>query len=201
VELRGQRARAAMTEETLDLEVNYLKCCLEPHDMTVFMPVLRAYARECATIAELGVRKGMSTIALLAGLPAGGKMQSFDQDLCENAEALEAMAEGVGTRWIFQQCDIYDLHPWPLKPDLLFLDFNHTYKGVTTQLVEFGSTARRWIIVHDTVSFPDVRVAIADWLAEAEQRWEIEREYCEGEGLVVLRREHGRDAGKRENPR
>jgi len=173
-----------LPEAIVDLEINYLKCCREAHDMTAFMPVLRAYARECGTIAELGVRKGMSTIALLSGMH-GGRLWSFDRDECENAGGLETMADGAGVQWIFQLGDIYDLHPWPLKPDLLFLDADHTFEGVSRQLRFFGATTRKWVMIHDSVSFPDVRKAVLEFAGGV---WEVERAYTESSGLMILER-------------
>ena len=50
----------------------------EQVDMFPHYSTLTRYARECETIVEFGVRGGVSTWALLDGLPAGGYLYSVD---------------------------------------------------------------------------------------------------------------------------
>src|SRR5258708_6444815 len=89
-------------------------------DMAPHYQTLIRYARECTIIVEFGVRGGVSTWALLDGLPEGGLLYSVDVIDC-----IVPIRVSTDLRWRFLVGD--DLDPaiqrrLPDSADLVFID-------------------------------------------------------------------------------
>jgi hypothetical protein len=116
-------------------------------DIIGHMPALRSWAARSRRILELGVGKGDSTVAFLAGLPDDGELWSIDIEPPQLASA--------DPRWHFLWAD--DTSPlaatWaPHRVDLLFIDTSHFFAHTLYELVTFGPRVRRGgaILCHDT---------------------------------------------------
>ncbi len=126
-------------------------------DIQDHLPRLHAAAK--GKCLEIGVRSGVSTSALLAGIEAnGGHLVSVDINPC-------AVFQGH-PQWTFIQADtLRDTQALKLLLnedwDLLFVDGDHTYEGALSDLVHFGKRSKL-ILVHDTdaPNFPGVRQAV-----------------------------------------
>jgi hypothetical protein len=122
----------------------------------------RLFAAAKGNCMEIGVRSGVSTSALLAGLEEhGGKLQSVDINNCPvfaghpqwefhnvNSQTINILLEGEVL-------------------DLLFIDGDHSYMGALADLLNYGSRAKR-IFVHDTDApdYPGVRQAVEEFAKE-----------------------------------
>lgn len=136
---------------TVDVQARYLRALTQPSDIVDHLPTLHGAAATAATVIELGVRRGVSSVAFLAGLPAGGRLHSVDVN----------RAPFVHPSWEFIQGD--DLDPaviaqLPPACDVLFIDTSHTYSHTLDELATWAPTVRSGgvILLHDTeLAHPD----------------------------------------------
>lgn len=137
-------------------------------DIQDHLPLLYDSAK--GNCLEIGVRQGVSTSALLAGIEDhGGHLWSIDCNPCPVF---------LGHRdWTFRQADsLQDTKTIktiiPDKLDLAFIDGDHTYQGALSDLHNFGSMATR-VLVHDTdcpETFPGVRRAVDRYCSETHRK-------------------------------
>lgn len=147
-------------------------------DMVPHTDQLTALAREAARIVELGVRGGVSTWALLDGLPESGSMTSVDI-----ADVTEILPERVMSdpRW---RLVIGDDRRVPLpKADLWFIDTSHEYAHTLWELRLAERRDARVIALHDW-ALADVQRAIAEFNHDG--RWTLEVHPSRW-GMAVLR--------------
>ena len=146
-------------------------------DCVPHYPTLTRHARDAKVVVEFGVRGGVSTWALLDGLPADGVLVSVDIIDCVVPPRVSA-----DPRWTFLVGD--DLDPaiqaqLPDHADLVFIDTSHTYEQTAAELAFSSTLTPDRIILHD-YALDAVRRAVDEcgWrVAEYEQsQW----------GLVVL---------------
>ncbi|MGA9135610.1 MAG: class I SAM-dependent methyltransferase [Candidatus Sulfotelmatobacter sp.] len=131
-------------------------------DIQGHLPRLKNAAR--GRVMEIGVRRGVSTSALLAGLEEhGGHLWSVDLDSCP-------VVFSGHPQWTFFRADsikhaaaLQALMPEAI--DILLVDGDHSYEGALSDLLSFGPRTRR-ILVHDTDApdFPGVRRAVEDFV-------------------------------------
>lgn len=161
-------------------------------DMQTHLPALFEAAR--GNVLELGVRAGVSTSALLAGVEAhGGHVWSVDRDDCSPVFAGHP-------QWTFIQADSLDTEAisgaigWPKTTyyndlSLLFIDTEHTEGRTLAELQTWGPLVRKGgaIMLHDTddgSTYPGVRNAILAYCIERD----LTPEFHEGSyGLGVIR--------------
>lgn len=131
-------------------------------DIQGHLPRLYEAARgECL---EIGVRAGMSTSALLAGIEErGGHLTSVDINDCPVFAGHPSWsfirANSVG------DADIKQL--LAKEYEILFVDGDHSYEGALSDLTAFGPKAKR-IFVHDTDApdYPGVRKAVEEFVKQ-----------------------------------
>jgi len=154
-------------------------------DIQTHMPTLRDLAAQCRHITEFGVRDGNSTVAFLTGLPADGRLVSYDHLDCAGATS--------DPRWEFVRADTGTL-PGIAPTDLLFIDTLHDASHVTAELAQ-AVHVRRWLVFHDTVLFgtvdestgeaPGIMHAILSFMAEHPE-WRVVSHSAESCGLLIL---------------
>jgi hypothetical protein len=152
-------------------------------DVQAHLPTLFEAAR--GNVLELGVRAGVSTSALLAGVEAhGGHVWSVDRDDCSSVFAGHP-------QWTFVQADSLNIERITQfeRLDCLFIDTEHTEDRTLKELMMWGVVVGKGgtILLHDTddgSTYPGVRNAIEAYCAERG----LTPEYYEGSyGLGVIR--------------
>ena len=180
-----------------------------PDAMAHHMSVLRELAAEHDRVAEIGIRRGSSTLALLAG--CSGEVWSCDIEEMP-VHALIADANGRGgrrgrwRRWYMPS----EEWEWPEGETvgLLCIDGYHTYSQVKAELDRFADRVTGTLVFHDTMSCGikgdgianrsihsskmmedelGIRLAI-DELMIRDPSWRIASHDPEASGLLVLRR-------------
>ena len=141
-------------------------------DMAPHISTLTKLARRCAVIVEFGVRGGVSTWALLDGLPPTGQLYSVDVVDCVVPPRVS-----IDPRWTFIVGD--DLDPdvqaqLPDRADLVFIDTNHEYEQTVAELAYAQTFLPDRIVMHDYVMEPVLRAGT---------------EFCEREGWRVVANE------------
>lgn len=151
-------------------------------DMEPHIGTLAGLARSASHALEVGVRGGVSTWAILDGLPDSGRLTSID--------AVDVLAEGMiphrvyaDHRWTFMHGDaaaVMDVLDETF--DLVFIDAGHGYYETIVEVREAIRLGARTIALHDYL-LPPVRDAVE----LCGVGWSIEYEPSTW-GLAVMRR-------------
>jgi predicted O-methyltransferase YrrM len=129
----------------------------EQVDMAPHIWTLYSHAQKAKVIVEWGVRGGVSTWAILDGMPEDAHLWSVDILPC----IVPPRVSG-DERWTFIIGD--DLDPaiqelLPKKADLVFIDTSHTYEQTVGELEYALSLQPDRIVMHDYVMEPVGRAA------------------------------------------
>jgi hypothetical protein len=149
---------------------------------------LKAFAEQCDTIVEFGVRSiypGSSTSAFLDGVQR--KLISVDIQTPLGKGVAWEIAERRGVTWELRIRDSREVEiP---EVDFIFIDSDHTREQVLAELNLHAASARKYIGFHDTADpqFADYANAISEWMDEHPE-WELElhNDFCHG--LSIYRR-------------
>ena len=169
------------------------------------MPTLRLLARD-RSVLELGVRYGVSTVALLAGKPES--VMSVDVEPRYSIPYIEKAARKVNIPFQYYVdndltfIDNYEkkYDTWFPVFDLTFIDTLHTYRQLQTELLLYAPHTAEYIVMHDVVSFgmknednapgkQGLIPAISEFLEEFRGIWSIAAIYHHNNGLMILKRE------------
>ncbi len=179
----------------------YIRQRRAPDAMAQHMDVIRDLAAECESCAEIGIRRGSSTIALLAGCP--GTVTSFDIESYPQHASIMQAAEG---RWSVAYIPSETATPKPT--DMLVIDGFHNYPQVKMELDLFADHVAKHLVFHDTISCGTVGDGIAnpkvhqaphlsdkrgirmaiDELMIRDPSWFIKAHYPNDSGLLILER-------------
>lgn len=134
----------------------YIELSKTPSDINEHLETLKKYAEECDVIVEMGVRQIVSTWAFLAGQPK--KLTSLD---LYNPSHFGGNLQEVHDAVSFSDIDFefieHDSLTYNITScDLLFLDTWHCYLQLKKELTRHHSNVKKYIILHDTVSFANV---------------------------------------------
>jgi len=124
-------------------------------DMAPHIATLTKWARSAQVIVELGVRGGVSTWALLDGLPPTGSLYSVDIVDCVVPPRVSGDA-----RWTFIVGDDRDpavQAQLPDHADLVFIDTSHEYEHTVNELAYALTLTPARIVMHDYVMEPVLR--------------------------------------------
>jgi len=171
------------------LEEKYRLLCVTKSSINEHLPTLRSYAKKVSHVTEFGVRAGISTIGLLSGAPK--KMISYDINPFKYEHDYVEWAQEIGTEFIFKRGDTREIDIE--KTDLLFIDTNHFYDHLMTELTRHCPQVSSYLICHDTVVFANrgMMKAIVDFLKDYRE-WILEKHHTNNNGLTILRRKNSR---------
>ena len=164
----------------------YENACNSPSDINEHLPVLFDYASKVNHVTELGVRWGTSTRAFLyAAIQNNNILRSYDIILNDNVKTLFNKAKSSNIDVVYTQANTLNLTIE--ETDLLFIDTEHTYAQLSQELVLHGNKASKYIICHDTVTFPDLDKAIFEFLLN-NKHWSLLTKHLNNNGLTILQR-------------
>ena len=195
----------------------YGLCSQLESDIYEHMHTLKRYAKDCSTIAEVGVRGVVSTWAFIRGLSSStnGEKRLICLDI-------EPIPEEQLLRWVCEQTGIQlqvirgDSARTPISVvDLLFIDTWHVEGHLKRELELHSGRVNKFIILHDTTTDGETGEAVrsgADisalsdktgystqeisrglmhavryFLAQSPE-WRIAEQYTNNNGLTVLAR-------------
>ncbi len=173
----------------MTLEDLYFKAWRAGPNIGEHCPTLRLLASECASVIEFGTDNAVSTTAFLAAQPS--RLTTIDVKPSPAAEALRPFAGR--TEFEIRQESSLDIDID--LTDLLLIDSLHTFAQLSAELEKHSRNVKRWIVLHDLLSFGDVGedggrglvAALSEFLA-GRPEWRIVAEYRNSHGLTVLRR-------------
>lgn len=140
----------------------------DQRDMLPHLATLTYYAGEADAIVEFGTRGGVSTWALLDGLPKDGRMWSVDI-----ADCVVPPRVSSDPRWTFIVGDDMtdEVHvQLPKEADLVFIDTSHEYLHTKGELEFARLLGPARIICHD-VDWPGVAQAMAEFCID--NHWNV----------------------------
>lgn len=137
----------------IEIIKKYEELCGHSSDINEHLPTLKHYAEECDVIVEMGVRNIVSTWAFLAAKPK--KLISLDlyhpSIYGGNIDEVFKLAyeSNIEFSFIEENSLSYRIN----ECDLLFIDTWHDYLQLKKELNRHHNSVRKFIILHDTVSF------------------------------------------------
>jgi hypothetical protein len=171
----------------------------EPRDISEHLDTLKKYADECKVIVELGVNEGVSTTAFALSLEENSNnRKAYCYDYIGPQELLKPLLQeckdkNLSLEFILED----DLKIEIPECDLLFIDTLHEGQQLREELRLHSGKTRKYIIMHDTVSFAyqGVRpgsegliVAINEFLSKNTNKWIVKEHFENCNGLLILER-------------
>ena len=156
-----------------------------PDDIYEHLPFMQALGKQVDRVTEFGVRYGYSTSAWLTAQPK--KLRCYDVYPLnpESLEAYNEYAADVGVDFKMVVASTLDITIE--ETDLLFIDTDHTYMQLKEELGRHGNKAQKYIVMHDTTSYPQIVPAVNEFIA-ANPHWSIRDIFTHCAGLTVLER-------------
>lgn len=183
----------------------YYRACYKPSDMHEHMPNLKMYADECEHVTEMGVRGIVSTYAFLMSKCKSLVSIDIVNPSVHGSDINDVyiLANQIGKNFNFIQGDTLKIEISPT--DLLFIDTLHAYDQLKQELALHAKKAKKYIIMHDTVTFGEfghtvedpanryanvkgLNFAIQEFLEAHRNEWAYDRIYYNCNGLTVLKR-------------
>lgn len=178
---------------TLDQYVKTLKIpAPNTADICEHLDTLTKYASECNHVTEMGFRTGTSFAALLLAQPE----TLITYDLYVPAFFKKTLESLKGKTHV-EFYEASSLNIDIAETDLLFIDTLHTYDQLKAELSLHASKAKKYIALHDTVTFgrkgedhgdKGLLNAVEEFL-EANPEWSFCEHFTNNNGLTVLKRE------------
>jgi predicted O-methyltransferase YrrM len=173
----------------MNLEDLYHRAWQTPYNVNEHCPTLRLLASEADSVVEFGTNAAVSTTAILAGQPK--RFMTVDLNPSPEAEKLRAVAGRTAFEILQADSLVIEID----SCDLLFIDSKHTAEQLAGELDRHAVKVRRWIVLHDTVTFGltgedggrGLQAALATYLAD-HREWRIAAEWRNNNGLTVLKR-------------
>ncbi len=194
-----------MTKPNRELLSSYLReIALTPSDINEHLELLHSIVAETNAqhIVELGTRGGKSTSALVIGAAeTGGRVTSVDHGQGSEysrepptwnslGQASQVITEklGLGRYWkLVVKDDLVFAREYDDEIDVLLIDTSHSYEQTSKELEAWGNkvVAGGFIVIHDTVWFPEQNKAIWEFLDNHPFSDYVEHTNCNGLGIIV----------------
>jgi hypothetical protein len=169
------------------LEIWYQRAHQQTSDFNEHVPTLRQLASVADSVVELGGRRGVSTVSLLAGQPR--QLFAFDAQVTGEVNGLLQLRGKTDFRFF-----VGDSRTVPIpEADLIFIDTRHTAEYLQAELNNVYPKAKRRIALHDTVIFGEtgedksagLLVALRAFVKEHPE-WSVIRHDRNNNGFTVL---------------
>jgi hypothetical protein len=133
------------------IEQKYNEFALTPSDINEHLPTLYAYAKECETILECGVRGCISSYALSLGLLHNQKpVKRLTMNDLTKCDIEQLLSFGKETDLELKYEWRNDLELEIGEVDLTFIDTYHVYGQLKRELSKFAPLTNMYMIMHDT---------------------------------------------------
>ena len=135
------------------LEDQYQRCCWGRDaetslKMRPYLPTLKLRASKVRHATEFGFNMGFSATAILAGLPRGGILNSYDIRAHPMGYGLLRWANDEGKDFHFHHRSSLDIEIVPTE--MLFIDSLHTADQLGMELLKHKHQVVRYLVLHDT---------------------------------------------------
>lgn len=164
-----------------------------PSDINEHVETLKRLCDKVESVTEFGVRTGISTRGIL--MSKAKKIRSYDLYLDNHISYLFSLVtKEKDAKYEIGNSLTIDIEP----TDLLFIDTDHTYEQVKTELDRHHSKVNKYICFHDTHSYgihvddssvnPGIMPAIMEFMRDHPE-WKIDYFTTKNNGFTVLKKE------------
>ena len=181
------------------MELLYKNLCNKKSDIHQHLPTLKEYSSKCDTVTEFGVRRGVSTCALLLGKPKKLTCYDINKHSKLPLDKYKQFSIQNNIDFSFNLTDV--LLTKIEETELLFIDTFHTYTQLSRELYLHGGMVSKYIIFHDTFTFgevgednksPGLSKAITEFL-DINLDWWIKKIYKHNNGLTIISKKKEND--------
>lgn len=138
------------------LRGKFAHACATVTDINEHVATLRAYAAQCDSVCEFGVRSGVSTCGVLLGLAERAMvlpdrkltLHGYDLSPAPGVYSGAGFSDLPNLHVAFRQQDV--LRIAPVSCDMLFIDTFHVYGQLKRELALHAASVRKFIVMHDT---------------------------------------------------
>lgn len=150
---------------------------------------IRDYMKTCNSYRELGTNQGASASAALLESPKLIQLIDISFDRFNISKPyFEKYCLEKGTRFEMIEANSLTVKEVLEVTDFLLIDSVHKYKHVLAELELYAPFTEKYIMIHDTVGFPEVGKAVSEFVHNT-QEWDISYHYDhEKAGYTVLER-------------
>lgn len=180
----------------MDIEAKLYHLSIYAPDINEHLYILKRYAEDCDVVVELGVAKPVSTWAFISAKPK----RLICVDIVhpkQRGSGLDDVIDACSQQGIEFEFRLEDSRTTKLPThDLLFIDTLHKYDILKEELQVQSINTRKYIIMHDTVTFgsvdefgggPGLNKAIDEFLA-SHPEWCVREVFTNNNGLTILER-------------
>lgn len=181
-----------------DINIIYQRACTTPSDVVEHVSYLNLLAQDCKHITEIGVRFGTTSTAFIN---SKAKLRSYDIYVQPEARQLFDVFRNTGRDIVLYEQS--SLAPSLMEPtDMLFIDGLHTYQQVKEELALWSHWVRKYIVLHDTVTYAHIDqdqpnppqgtiqglMPALNQFLETNGNWRIRAVFYNNNGLTVIER-------------
>ena len=134
------------------VEKKYVKLCNTKSDIYEHLPLLRNYSSKCESVIECGVRRCVSSWALIHGLLNNNmnvKKIIFNDIIPCDVKEIVKNTKHLNIEINYIWCSDTEMQ-LDTNYDLVFIDTWHVYGQLKRELNKFGKVINKYIIMHDT---------------------------------------------------
>jgi len=199
------------------IETRYKQCCETNSDINQHLPTLYQISKECDSIIELGVRAIVSTYAFLIARPKSllsvdiVHPEEYEESSNTKIEEIEKWSKENNVDFQLKIANTLKIE-LP-EVDFIFIDTQHNYRHLISELNIHGNKAKKYLAFHDTTLFGYHDNFAYDKLQEEGQygkyaesllqglnaaifefqqhnpHWKVHQIYTNNNGLTILKRD------------
>jgi len=178
----------------LNIYNEYSQAKNTPSDINEHVETLKELCDTVESVTEFGVRTGVSTRAIL--MSNARKVRSYDLVIDPYVQRLfDASSKHKDVKYQVGDTLAINIEP----TDLLFIDTDHTYNQLKSELYMHHSNVKKYIVFHDTHTYgvhnndpynnPGLLPAIIEFIRDFPE-WTVDYFTTKNNGFMVLKRQN-----------
>lgn len=183
--LISARVEASTLTEYYD-KLCALQCGRHGADYILVHDEIRGRLRGCDSYTEFGINQGATLAAALLDRPK--TVHAYDIRLGWYTEAAHLFTEYAvehGIDYGVTESDTADCIIDPV--DVLYIDSLHEHDHLVKELAIHGDRVNRFIIIHDTHSYPELKMAVLEYV-DNNKDWSVISECNVNVGFMTIGR-------------
>ena len=148
---------------------------------------LPSILKNCESYRELGTNQGGSaSVALLQKLKYYELIDKSFKNFNPIKKYFDEYTKENNIEICYREMSSLEVNTI-VKTDFILIDSVHKYNHVTKEIKKYEPLTKKYMMFHDTISYPGVREAVISFLTE-NKHWKIVEEQTVTPGYIVLGR-------------